>query len=72
MKLWIARDSDGTLWLHENKPEVRDHPTLNLKWWYQDGEQYEITEIFMPQVTFETSPQQVEIKLIEDKESSNE
>lgn len=64
MKLWIARDSNNTLWFHEYKPELRDHPTLELQWWFQRGEQWEIDEEFMPQVTFETSPQQVEIKLI--------
>ena len=61
MKLWIARDKNGALALYTAEPIL----------YY--GKQYEGTyksqmidldEELFPEVTFENSPQQVEIKLI--------
>ena len=65
MKLWIARDEDNTLWLHQYKPSVRSHPRLIYKWWYQEGDDWEMSEELFPEVTFENSPMEVEVKLIE-------
>lgn len=65
MKLWIARDKEGTLYLSFEKPtkkygEIWD--TLHI----HDGHGgiYDIESDEFPEVTFENSPQQVEIKLI--------
>lgn len=73
MKLWIARDKKGSLSLYAYKPiEIDgsfyvhdgfhriDYDTSYVKGWYIDG----INRNLFPEVTFENSPQQVEIKLI--------
>lgn len=58
MKLWIARDERGNnLFLYKSKPK------LNGDIW-ESSEMYDIDNILFPEVTFENSPQQVEIKLI--------
>ena len=69
MKFWIARDKDGSLWSYDDEPVLRSenswgvNPRLNgetklakpLQDWY------------FPEVTFENSPQQVEIKLVKEE-----
>lgn len=61
MKMWIARDKDGTLTLHMAKP----------KWCNEDGIEYWSGSCYLlslnqfPEVTFENSPMEVELKLIE-------
>ena len=62
MKCWIARDKNNSLWLFEEKPfldcEVwRFNPFCNIVF-------YEVDEDFLPEITFENSPQQVELKLV--------
>ncbi len=74
MKLWIARDKDGELSLFVCKPieiggnfYVHDgccrinYDTSYVKGWYIDG----IDQNLFPEVTFENSPQEVELKLVE-------
>lgn len=63
MKFWIARDENGLLGLHKQKPY--EYPGLY-------GTKVFIGGVFIcnldsdefPEVTFENSPQEVEIKLI--------
>ncbi len=57
MKLWIARSRKGILSLFAEKPMKDDYGR-----WF--GKQQSILSIDFPSVTFENSPQQVEIKLI--------
>lgn len=65
MKLWIARDKDtDELWLYNGRPLI-------------DGEQYkpnlekencrsvELPNEWFPEITFENSPKEIELKLIE-------
>ena len=68
MKLWIARDKNNTLGIYDAKPElycddwgceewvVRGHYSQHI---------YLNNELF-PEVTFENSPQMVEVKLVLD------
>lgn len=63
MKLWIARDSDGTLWLHEGKPEIVNNPKTDTQFWISSKDWREIDQTFLPEVTFENSPIEVELKL---------
>lgn len=63
MKIWIARDKDGTLCL------FREKPTLDVCYWLDhslimNGCIAELLKIDFPEITFENSPQQVELKLI--------
>lgn len=60
MKLWIARDKAGGLWLFKNKP------TYKIFW--KDTFENSIGELdyrLFPEVTFENSPKQVELKIID-------
>ena len=63
MKLWIARDKDGTLCL------FREKPTLDVYYWFDNslgmtGCIAELLKTDFPEVTFENSPQKVEIKVV--------
>ena len=64
MKLWIARDQgirniEGALFLYVNKPASYG------EMWYNGEGSYTIDNRLFPEVTFENSPQEVELKLIE-------
>lgn len=61
MKFWIARNTDDTLVLFQSKPILgTDFIWEEL---YNEDCMY-IEEDLFPEVTFENSPQVVEIKLI--------
>lgn len=60
MKLWIARDEDGLIYLYMKKPPLIEH-YFDTK--YLIGE---MDETSFPEITFENSPQLVEIKLVEE------
>lgn len=60
MKLWIARDTDGILCLFEAKPFLDPYND-----WDSDDNYFMIDENQFPEVTFENSPQEVELKLVE-------
>ena len=64
MKLWIARDMDGALTLFEDKP-YKNQIMPGLFESYSN--EYLIDSELFPEITFENSPQQVELKLIEGK-----
>lgn len=62
MKMWIARNVDNTLVLFQSKPILKDE----LIWDEILNEDYMfIPEYLYPEVTFENSPMEVELKLIE-------
>ena len=65
MKLWIARDKDGSLWLYNAKPDKNSimftSVLLSNEEW---SEEYPLDDNLFPEVTFENSPREVEIKLI--------
>ena len=63
MKLWIARDKDDILRLFETKPFLN----INNIDWDSDDDYLVIDEILFPEVTFENSPQLVEVKLVKEK-----
>jgi hypothetical protein len=66
MKMWIARDEDETLWFFKEYPIKKEklfYPTTDItgRLTYYCSMP---TDIF-PEVTFENSPMEVELKLIE-------
>lgn len=66
MVLWIARNQDGSLWLHEEKPSLV-YDEERRKWYYEKGGFLDFyDETLFPEVTFENSPKKVEIKLVEE------
>jgi hypothetical protein len=64
MKLWIARDFDGILRLFVDKPLLDSNDNI----YYVDNDMEDdyisINKDSFPEVTFENSPQQVELKLV--------
>ena len=60
MRLWIARDKDGLLYLYDHTPEKRGEYFQT----YAGYEDMPLDERMFPEVTFENSPQEVELKLV--------
>ena len=60
MKFWIARDSTDGLYLHFTKPKGDDYWFINERFIRIDG-------FLFPEVTFENSPQMVEVKLVKNE-----
>lgn len=68
MKFWIARDKDETLWLFMEYPIKKEnlfYPTTDIigKFTYYRSMPMDI----FPEITFENSPQQVELKLVKEE-----
>ena len=62
MKLWIARNDIGTLEIHQRKPSI-SKITGKTVWVNGDFVGFVFNDNF-PEVTFENSPQEVELKLV--------
>ena len=64
MKLWIARNKDGSLTLFENELYYNDIDGF----WYDVFEMPiadDLKSTLFPEITLENSPQVVELKLVE-------
>ncbi len=61
MELWIARDKNNDLVLHTVKPILCYNKYFEGTY---DSQVIELDENLLPEVTFENSPQQVELKLV--------
>lgn len=64
MKLWIARDADETLCLYTTKPWKRIATEYHNNDFDCDDEFMNIDNRLFPEITFENSPQLVEVKLV--------
>ena len=65
-KLWVARNKSNTLTLWFNKPVKQGEG------WYNNDGFFILDSVQFTEVTFENSPQQVELKIIEnDKETKS-
>lgn len=58
MKIWIAREKNWQLYAHAEKPVLVDDEWVSMK------ELYFLDADLFPEVTFENSPQEVELKLV--------
>lgn len=63
MNLWIARDKSGLLFLYEGRPQRNDRYFYNTP----TGNSVKVEESLFPELTWENSPREVELKL-KDKE----
>jgi hypothetical protein len=69
--LFVARDEDGTLALYNERPIVQvDYDSGQRNYFLEDEDNYltwwgELDETLFPEVTFETGPVRVELKLVE-------
>ena len=62
MKVWIARDKNGALWVYEKAPLYQGEFG---KFYCEIGElNSELDKRFFPEITFENSPMLVELKLV--------
>ena len=61
MKLWIARDKNGELYLYNMMPEEHEEYFVERS----GHRSLPLDDEYFPEVTFENSPQEVELKLIE-------
>ena len=60
MKMWVARNKDGSLALFSYKPwKIRYDTFDKLR-----GDFIELDKKLYPEVTFENSPMEVELKLV--------
>lgn len=66
MKLWIARDRDGSLWIYESKPVLNSEKEYFIVIEKKFGSSLNTTlpEKWFPEVTFENSPRQVELNCV--------
>lgn len=58
MKLFIARDKIGSLNLYD------EEPIKGREYFYSYGDAIALDNHLFPEITFEISPQEVEIKLV--------
>lgn len=64
--MWIARDIEGSLCLYKEEPYktlMYDNP--KFVFWESNGSLAVLPEDWFPEVTAENSPQEVELKVIE-------
>lgn len=62
MEYWIARDDDMELYMYNEQPRLNRMRIWSVS--TESGKSYRLDSDLFPEVTFENSPQQVEIKLI--------
>ena len=67
MKYWIARNERGLLFLYDDEPFKDKYE--NYDYWETSGNCYLIDDDLFPEVTFENSPQEVELKLCHQTET---
>lgn len=61
MELWIAREKNWQLYGHAEKPVLVDDEWVSME------ELYLLDADLFPEVTFENSQQQIEIKLVKEE-----
>jgi hypothetical protein len=64
MKMWIARNQNNKLMLFRWMPEYNEQLDIWFEEHFEDG-YGNISDAECPEVTFENSPMEVELKLIE-------
>ena len=65
MKMWIARSECGHLALFQTEPSQEISMLTGGIYWNDRLKSYKISDELFPEVTFENSPMEVELKLIE-------
>ena len=64
MKLWAARDENDYIFLYRRKPHIIYNPYTKKQYWTLDnsnGDYMLLSDDCLPEVTFENSPQEVEL-----------
>lgn len=66
MELWIARDSNGELWVYDHTP-IKNADIFQSNFDLEESRCFELPEWLLPEVTFRNSPQKVELKLVKEE-----
>lgn len=66
MKMWIARAESGDLKLYQTEPQQEVSMLTGGIYWNDRLDSYKIDDRLFPEVTFENSPMEVELKLVND------
>lgn len=69
MKLWIVRDKDGGLFLYNYEPcknKISGKFTCCIKPNGEWSEVYRLNSHLLPEITYENSPQEVELKIVKE------
>ena len=61
MKMWIARAESGYLKLYQTEPQQEVSMLTGSIYWNDRLESFKIDDRLFPEVTFENSPQEVEL-----------
>ena len=65
MKLWVSREQNGKISIHDMKPEIDTFEMFDKTVEFWDSPyRTELDFDPFPEITFENSPQEVEIKLV--------
>lgn len=64
MQLWIARAESGDLKLYQTEPQQEVSMLTGGIYWNDRLDSYKIDDRLFPEVTFENSPMEVELKLV--------
>jgi hypothetical protein len=66
MKVWIAREQNGKISIHDMEPEMDTFELYGkiVNFW-DSPFRTELDFDLFPEITFENSPQEVELKLVE-------
>jgi hypothetical protein len=63
MKMWIARAESGNLKLYQTEPQQEVSMLTGGIYWNDRLESFKIDDRLFPEVTFENSPMEVELKI---------
>ena len=66
MKMWIAIAESGDLKFYQTKPQHEVSMLTGGIYWTDKLDSYKIDDRLFPEVTFENSPMEVELKLVND------
>ena len=65
MKLWVARDENGELCLFDDKPTMSVSKT---RWLSPANVEFMLLDsALLPELTFDNSPQEVELKMVDNE-----
>ena len=62
MEYWIARDDDMELYMYNEQPRLNRMRIWSVS--TESGKSYRLDSDLFPEVTFENSPKEVELKLL--------
>ena len=64
MKMYIARAESGDLKLYQTEPQQEVSMLTGGIYWNDKLDSYKIDDRLFPEVTFENSPMEVELKIV--------